>query len=101
MNARQKAKRLKRELDFLKKQPIKPIIYTRPVETVMVRHKYPISESHLESLDIDWILKQDIPAFFSRELWKYIEVTKREYNKFTGYFEVEANLQVVNRNREW
>lgn len=96
MNARQKAKKYKKELDRLRSSPIKPqIVYeARPITTIQASI---VEEPKLCLPPKEFIRKHLIEQICrSGEFTNAVNI-ESEYNDWTGWTKYTATLQIVGR----
>ena len=71
MNARQKAKRLKKELDYIKSQPLKEVyrVIDNPTEHLKAYRVFPLEEIERYGEEI---IENEVRLSLSRDLMKFI-----------------------------
>lgn len=92
MNARQKAKRYKKELDFLKSQTIKPKIIKQEHQIVKLRARQ-IVENELINLKPD-VIKNICAKEFVNQIKDYMEI--RILPCDYSHSSIESTLWIVN-----
>lgn len=93
MNLRQKNKRLKRELDLLKKQTIKPEIIQQRADVIRLNSSYKFTQTEIENIPEE-VIKRITTKPLSERVISYVRFD-RYLDYSDGNYVVEASLSVV------
>lgn len=93
MNLRQKNKRLKRELELLKKQSVKPEIIQQRTDIIRLNSRYKFTQTEIENIP-EGVIKRAAAKPLLESIIQYIRFG-RYLDYSDGDYVVEASLSVA------